>query len=123
MATFIKVLGLVLTVALMCEGIDESSRCDPGIDISQAKLGVIKGKQVWNATLTNTCSCTLLQVKLSIPNFDSVIKVNTTAISKSHDDIYDVNDGLPIYSHTSLFFTYAGESLNVTLNDEIEAYS
>ncbi|KAK6786112.1 hypothetical protein RDI58_014637 [Solanum bulbocastanum] len=62
-------------------------------------------------------------MKLSIPNFDSVTKINTTIISKSHDDIYDVNGGLPIYAQTSVFFTYAGNSLDVTLNDHTEACS
>lgn len=98
----------------------ESRRC---IEISQAKLGVSQGQQLWKATLANTCACTLLQVKLFIPNFDSVTKINTTIISKSHDDIYDVNGGLPIYAQTSVFFTYAGDSLDVTLNGLTEACS
>ncbi|XP_015079046.1 uncharacterized protein LOC107022996 [Solanum pennellii] len=122
MTTFIKVLCLVLCLAIMYEGI-ESSMCNPGIEINQAKLGMSQGQQVWNATVSNTCSCTLLQVKLSIPNFDSVTKINTTIISKSHDDIYDVNGGLPIYAQTSVFFIYAGNNLNVKLNDFTEACS
>lgn len=68
-------------VLLSFSGI-ESSMCNPGIEINQAKLGMSQGQQVWNATLSNTCTCTLLQVKLSIPNFDSVTKINTTIISK-----------------------------------------
>ncbi|XP_060215871.1 uncharacterized protein LOC132642865 [Lycium barbarum] len=122
MATFIKVLGLVLCLALMCEGI-ESLGCDSDIVINQAKLGIIKGQQVWNATLTNTCACTLLDMKLSIPNFNYVIKINTTIISKSHDDIYDVNGGQPIYSNSGIFFTYVGKSLDVIINDYTEACS
>ncbi|XP_049375699.1 uncharacterized protein LOC125840771 [Solanum verrucosum] len=122
MTTFIKVLCLVLCLALMYEGI-ESSMCNPGIEISQAKLGMSQGQQVWNATLSNTCTCTLLQVKLSIPNFDSVTKINTTIVSKSHNDIYDVNGGLPIYPQTSVFFIYAGNNLDVTLTDLTEACS
>ncbi|KAM3234073.1 hypothetical protein P3L10_019432 [Capsicum annuum] len=121
MATFTKVVCLVLCLALMCGGI-ESAICNP-INISQAKSGVTQGQQVWNATLTNPCACTLLQVKLNIPNFDSVTKINTAIISKDHDDIYDVNGGLPIYAQTSVFFTYAGQILDVTLNNQFEACS
>ncbi|KAM3263602.1 hypothetical protein P3L10_000596 [Capsicum annuum] len=103
-------------------GIIESSICNP-INISQAKSGVIQGQQVWNATLRNSCACTLLQVKLSIPNFDCVTKINTTIISNDHDDIYYVNGGLPIYAQTNVFFTYAGQCLDVTLNNQYEACS
>ncbi|XP_016474773.1 uncharacterized protein LOC107796499 [Nicotiana tabacum] len=118
MAAFIKVLGLVLSLAFIAEGF----RCNPGIVISQQKLsGTVNGQQVWNATVENTCDCVQLHVSLSIPNFDSVTKVNTTVISKSHDDIYDVNGGLPIYPHTGVFFTYAGQNLNITTNDRTEA--
>ncbi|KAM3322024.1 hypothetical protein P3S67_003175 [Capsicum chacoense] len=122
MANFIKVVCLVLFLALMCAGIIESSICNP-ININQAKSGVIQGQQVWNATLRNSCACTLLQVKLSIPNFDCVTKINTTIISNDHDDIYYVNGGLPIYAQTSVFFTYAGQCLDVTLNNQYEACS
>ncbi|XP_015078997.1 uncharacterized protein LOC107022952 [Solanum pennellii] len=122
MTTFIKIFCLVLCLAFMYEGI-EGSICNPGIEISQTKLGMSQGQQVWNATVSNTCSCTLLQVKLSIPNFDSVTKINTTIISKSHDDIYDVNGGLPIYAQTSVYFIYAGNNLDVKLNDSTEACS
>nr|XP_016504899.1 PREDICTED: uncharacterized protein LOC107822844 [Nicotiana tabacum] len=123
MAAFINVLALVLCLALFYEGI-ESFGCNPGIVISQAKLNeTINGQQIWNATVENTCDCVQLDVKLSIPNFDSAVKVNTTVISQSHDDIYDVNGGLPIYPHSGVFFTYAGQNLNVTINDHTDACS
>ncbi|OIS99842.1 hypothetical protein A4A49_12049 [Nicotiana attenuata] len=124
MAAFIKVLGLVLSLAFIAEGIDEGFRCNPGIVISQQKLsGTVNGQVVWNTTVENTCDCVQLHVSLSIPNFDSAVKVNTTVISQSHDDIYDVNGGLPIYSHSGVFFTYAGQKLDVTTNDRTEACS
>nr|XP_009772854.1 PREDICTED: uncharacterized protein LOC104223177 [Nicotiana sylvestris] len=124
MAAFIKVPGLVLSLAFIAEGIDEGFRCNPGIVISQEKLSrTVNGQEVWNTTVENTCDCVRLHVSLSIPNFDSAVKVNTTVISKSHDDIYDVNGGLPIYPHSGVFFTYAGQNLNVTTNDRTEACS
>lgn len=100
----------------------ESSTCNP-INITQAKSGVIKGQQIWKLTLTNTCACNLFQVKLNIPNFNSVTKINTNIITKDHNDIYIVNKGFNIYAQSNVFFTYAGQSLDVTLNNQYVACS
>ncbi|KAK4345178.1 hypothetical protein RND71_035354 [Anisodus tanguticus] len=105
MVAFIKVLAFIFYPAFMAQGCRESFKCNPDIVISQIKLEETFKVQLWNASIANTCESVISNVKLSIPNFDSVTKVVTVILSKSHDDIYDVDQSRSIDPHTDVYFT------------------
>ncbi|CAA0813256.1 Beta-1-3-N-Acetylglucosaminyltransferase family protein [Striga hermonthica] len=89
------------------------------------KIDVISiGKSEWKVDITNTCVCTSLGLKLSCPDFNPIVDVDPSIISKYDDTHCLVNGGSPLHGGETFSFTYVGyDKAHFTLFDFMVACS
>ncbi|KAM5564438.1 hypothetical protein ABKV19_018826 [Rosa sericea] len=106
MAAIMKFLCIAILCSLIMGG--ESQHCNlNNLKITQSATGKsVQSRQEWKVTITNDCSCTQLNVKISSPGFQTVGPIASSILSKSGND-YLVNSGKPIYAYENFSFTYA----------------
>ncbi|KAK2997084.1 hypothetical protein RJ639_025247 [Escallonia herrerae] len=108
MAGIIKLLSMVLFFALMTKG---SLQCNPGKPtVKQVTTGKqVENKPEWNVTVTNECPCVQTEVKLSLPGFQTVEKVDPSIL------VLDGSVGVlqqNINPLSGISFTYAWDTSN-----------
>ena len=69
------------------------------------------GMLEWNVKITNGCSCTLLNVKLSCDGFWTIEDIDPSILSVSGGECL-VKNGQPVNANTDFNFTYACLLLN-----------
>ncbi|KAF7837055.1 protein TAPETUM DETERMINANT 1-like [Senna tora] len=104
MAGIIKILGIVLFLGLLAQGINgQCSLSD--VSVSQSKTGAtVESKPEWAVTITNKCSCVQLNVALTCQGFQTVENVDASILSVSGDDCLVLK---PIYGPNPVTFKYA----------------
>ncbi|KAK6118366.1 hypothetical protein DH2020_047937 [Rehmannia glutinosa] len=105
----------VCSLVLLCS-LTQGQDCPP--TINQTLTGKrIGSKPVWNVIIKNTCDCTDLDVTLSAPNFQTLIPVDPSILSKDNTGHWLVNDGKPIYKGNNVTFTYAWDRVDFSVFD------
>ncbi|KAL6557252.1 hypothetical protein OROMI_017602 [Orobanche minor] len=124
------ITGMLCFFVLLCFlnqglGLVSSSQCPPStLNITEVPTErQIESKTEWNVSISITCPCTILQLKLSCPEFKSVTKIDPSVISQYDGSHCLVNNGQPLYGGRIFNFTYAGDRVNFVPFDYIEACS
>nr|XP_011459157.1 PREDICTED: uncharacterized protein LOC105349890 [Fragaria vesca subsp. vesca] len=80
------------------------------MSIEQPQTGKsVQNKPEWNVKITNGCSCTLLNVKLSCNGFRTVQDIDPSILSVSGGECL-VKNGQPVYANADFSFTYAWDT-------------
>ncbi|EYU32360.1 hypothetical protein ABFS82_05G142600 [Erythranthe guttata] len=109
---FIVLISLVIPKGLS----EEYSPCPPKtIEIVQTQTS----KTEWKVSVTNTCICTVFNVHLLCPKFESVVVGNKdqsviSEIDKSSKCL--LNNGDNIVKSQVITFTYSGDRVNFALD-------
>ncbi|KAL8498751.1 hypothetical protein ACS0TY_021903 [Phlomoides rotata] len=71
----------------------------------------------WRVNITNTCDCTVYQLKFACPNFDPRDKFDPSILSKIDKDLCLINNGSPIFAREFFNFTYPSPRVGFALFD------
>ncbi|KAK9945962.1 hypothetical protein M0R45_011450 [Rubus argutus] len=78
--------------------------------IEQSHTGKsVQNKPEWNVKITNVCSCSLVNIKLSCDGFQTVQDIDPSILSVSGGECL-VKNGQPVYANGGFNFTYAWDT-------------
>ncbi|CAH2046272.1 unnamed protein product [Thlaspi arvense] len=115
-----KLICLLIFFAFVAQGYG----CDVHrLTLTQSKTGkMVKNKPEWEVRVTDPCTCSFLDVKLSCTGFESAIIINKSVLLKTGDECI-LNDGRPIHYGDYVFKYVWDTSFDFKITDATIACS
>ncbi|XP_007043226.2 PREDICTED: TPD1 protein homolog 1 [Theobroma cacao] len=108
MAAILKSLFALVFLSLIGHGYCQCSL--DNISVSQTKTGTtVQNKPEWQVTISNNCSCTQSELKLSCDGFQTVEKVDSSVMTQTRGECL-INSGQQVARHSNLSFKYAWDT-------------
>ncbi|XP_022748827.1 TPD1 protein homolog 1-like [Durio zibethinus] len=108
MAAILNLIFAVLFLSLIGQGHCQCSL--DNIKISHSQTGkTVENKPEWKVTISNRCSCSQSELKLSCNGFQTVETIDPSVLAKSGGECL-VNNGQPVPPFGDFNFNYAWDT-------------